>query len=121
MKFSLHQIIEIVDNNPRVISTRVTMLDQPDNLYSLAKEYLGGIEDLVSIDRTQYIGYKKGKRYSVVLMYRKDKLIIAHDPAFKVKFDPGQSSKLFPYLWETEIKTVELLHSFFNSYLANDK
>jgi hypothetical protein len=117
MKFCINQIVEVIDGIPNILSTDIKVIGDSSDLYSLARDYLDDFTELVFIQRDQYVGYKKGKRYEIVLMPRQNKLIVCHNPEFSIDSDPGDQSKLFPYLWETEINTTEQLHRFFESYL----
>jgi hypothetical protein len=110
MKFSINQIIEVVDGKPVILSTDIRVLSSSDDLYSLARDYIEEHEEYKFIQRSQYSGYKCGKRYDIVLIPQQDRLIIcSNEPSSHV-------SKLFPYLWETDIKTVEELHTFFENW-----
>lgn len=113
MRFSVNQVFETVDGIPKILSTDIKMLSESSDLYSLARDYLDEIDGLIFVQRDQYAGYKKKKKYCIVLMPRQDKLIVCHREEFIVEFDEGRASKLFPYLWETEIKTLNQLHEFF--------
>lgn len=119
MKISVNQIIEIIGGIPEILLTDIRILGESNDLYSLARNYLEDFGGLEFIQRDQYLGCKskQGKRYSVVLMKRQDKLIICHKYDVMVSFCKGNESKTFPYLWETEITTVDQLHQFFDDHL----
>lgn len=114
MKFEINQIIEVVDGKPVILSTDIRVLSSSTDLYSLARDYIEESGDYVFVQRNQYSGYRNNgkKGYKIVLMPQPqlDRLIICSDVQSDTK------SKLFPYLWETAITTVEELHEFFNCW-----
>lgn len=112
MKFSVNQVIEIVDGTPRILSTDIQILSPTEDLYSLARKYLDNTTNLQIVERKQYRGYRAGKRYLVVLMKKREGLTVCHDSALNRKDDSKKISKLFPYLLETEIDTVANLNTF---------
>ncbi|MBW4565005.1 MAG: hypothetical protein KME32_28650 [Mojavia pulchra JT2-VF2] len=114
MKFEINQIVEVVDGKPVVLSTEIRVLTPSDDLYSLARDCIEEHDDYEFIQRNQYSGYRiknnKRRRYTIVLIPQQDRLIICS----QIKTDT--ISKLFPYLWETAITSVEELHDFFATW-----
>jgi hypothetical protein len=111
MKFRINQIIEIIDGKPIILSTEIRVLTPSADLYSLARDYIEEHGDYEFVQRHQYSGYRlrtnKHRRYIAVLIPQQDRLIICS------QLESDTKSKLFPYLWETVISTVEQLHDFF--------
>ncbi|MBD2492691.1 hypothetical protein [Aulosira sp. FACHB-615] len=118
MKFEINQIVEIVDNKPIILSTEIKLLTPSTDLYSLARDYIEEYADYEFVQRNQYSGYRiknnKRRRYIIVLIPQQDRLIICS------QLESNNKSKLFPYLWETAITTVEQLHEFFGIWSNKD-
>ncbi|MBD2451238.1 hypothetical protein H6G76_29730 [Nostoc sp. FACHB-152] len=111
MKFEINQIVEIVDDKAVILSTEIRVLTQSTDLYSLAKDYIEEYADYEFVQRNQYSGYRiksnKRRRYIIVLIPQQDRLIICS------QLQTQTISKLFPYLWETVINSIEELRYFF--------
>ncbi|MBD2302830.1 hypothetical protein [Nostoc sp. FACHB-190] len=111
MKFEINQFVEIVDDKPVILSTEIRVLTQSTDLYSLARDYIEEYADYEFIQRHQYSGYRiknnKRRRYNIVLIPQQNRLIICSQQQTQT------TSKLFPYLWETAINSIEELHYFF--------
>lgn len=118
MKFELNQVLEIIDGKPVILSTDIRVLTPSADLYSLARDCIEEYGDYEFIQRSQYSGYrftnKKRNRYIIVLFPQQERLIICS------QIESNTKSKLFPYLWETTISSVEQLHDFFSIWCNQD-
>jgi len=129
--YDLTQRFEIVDGLPRLISTRVQVIEGGSDLFSIAQQWLIKNTKLVSSCKQQYVGYKssKAKRYDLVLASRVTSLQISFSSEkiklekiqhLKDKFDSEISpDPVFPYLhriyFECSQSLVEFLEILFPS------